>query len=165
MDITCRVLFDAMDTAEPVVYQYPLDVFVNYILTPRIADEMLLPEREKIRTLFPDGFQNQAQILAWMEQNMQIIEDFDVDNYYPSAYGCLRYRQTPAYSYDMVFVALCRAFRLPARLAPDTREGQWLDEKGVWQSIRVRQQEETVNLCLLNETGNAVNLRMKTRFL
>lgn len=157
VDITCRVLFDAMDTAEPVVHQYPLDVFVNYILTPRIADEMLLPEREKIRTLFPDGFQNQAQILAWMEQNMQIIEDFDVDNYYPSAYGCLRYRQTPAYSYDMVFVALCRAFRLPARLAPDTREGQWLDEKGVWQSIRVRQQEKTVNLCLLNETGNAVN--------
>lgn len=157
VDITCQVLFDAMDTAEPVSGQYPQDVFDNYILAPRIADEMLLPEREKIRSLFPDGFENQTQILKWMQRYMQIIEDFDVDNYYPSAYGCLRYRQTPAYSYDMVFVALCRAFRLPARLAPDTREGQWLDESGSWQSIRVQTQDETVNLCLENETGGNVN--------
>ena len=157
VDITRAALEDALDTAEVVSEQYPQEIFVPYILAPRVADEMLLPERAKIRQLFPEGFDNACQIRDWMRQNMQIIEDYDVDNYYPSAYGCLYYRQTPAYSFDMVFVSLCRAFRLPARLAPDTREGQWLDAQGNWQSIRVHEKEETVSFRLRNETGSDVN--------
>ena len=156
VDITCDVLFDALDTAETVRGQYPEDIFRDTILAPRIADEMLLPERAKIRALFPEGFANAGEILAWMRENVQIVEDYDVDNYYPSAYGCLYYRQSPAYSFDMVFVALCRAFRFPARLAPDTREGQWLDETGAWQSVRIHQREETVQLCLANPTGKTL---------
>ena len=156
VDITCDVLFDALDTAEAVRGQYPEEVFRDAILAPRIADEMLLPERAKIRALFPEGFANAGEILAWMRENMQMIDDYDVDNYYPSAYGCLYYRQSPVSAFDMVFVALCRAFRFPARLAPDTREGQWLDESGVWQCIHVHQREQTVQLTLRNPSGRTL---------
>ena len=148
VDITRETLLDAMDTAEPVRGQYAPEIFRDYILAPRVADEMLLPERAKIRGLFPDGFENAAHVLAWMQENVQIIEDFDVDNYYPSAYGCLYYRQSPAYSFDMVFVSLCRAFRFPARLEPGTRQAQWLDGAGQWQDIRARESGRRVALTL-----------------
>lgn len=151
VDITSQTLLDALDTADCVRGQYPDAIFRDYILAPRIADEMLQPERTNIRGLFPEGFEGPAQILAWMEQNLQIVSDYGVDNYYPSAYGCLYYKQVPAFAFDMVFVALCRAFRFPARLAPDTAEGQWLDGAGKWQSIRRRQ--EKVLLRLKNATG------------
>ncbi len=134
VDITCEVLFDALDTARPVRGKYPPDVYRDHVLAPRIADEMLLPERAQIRDLFPRGFQDPAEIAAWMEKNMEILDDFGIRDYYPSAYGCLKYRQVPRFAFDYVFVAACRAFRFPARLTPDTGEGQWLD--GIWHSLR-----------------------------
>lgn len=156
VDITCETLFDALDTAQAVREQYPQTIFRDYILAPRVADEMLLPERAKIRALFPKGFESPRQILEWMRGNVQLIEDYGVNNYCPSAYGCLYYRQSPASSFDMVFVALCRAFRFPARLAPDTREGQWLDEAGTWQCVRVHDGVETVQLCLVNPSAKTL---------
>ena len=156
-DITCETLFDALDTAETVRGQYPEDVFRDYILSPRIADEMLLPERAKLRALLPDGFAGPEEILAWMHENLQRLDDHGVDNYYPSVWGCLYYRQVPAFSFDLVFAALCRAFRFPARVAPDTGEGQWLDGMGRWHSIREQRDGRSVTLTLQTPTGRRLN--------
>ncbi len=160
VDITYQTLCDALDTALPVKNQYPADVYQKYILAPRIADEMLLPQRAKIRQLFPEGFANPAEILAWLQGNMQIVDAWGADHYEAGAYGCLRYRQVPAHSYDLVFVSLCRAFRFPACLAPDTRKGQWLDEEGKWQTIH--DQKARVGLTLKNPTGT--QLRYQEHF-
>ena len=145
-DITAEALIDALETANPVRGRYPAEIFRRYILYPRVADEMLLPERRKIRTLFPQGFESPRQILAWMEASMEILPDQGITNYYPSAYGCLRNRQVPAFAFDMVFVSLCRAFCYPARLDPHTRQAQWLDANQTWQNIMP--QEEPVCLTL-----------------
>ena len=157
VDITCEVLQEALELSQPARDQYPEDIFREYILAPRIADEMLLPERRKIRELFPDGFRNGQEVLAWMQEHMQIMPAHGVDNYFPSAYGCLYYKMTPDYAFDMVFVALCRAFCFPSRLAPDTREGQWLDTQGIWRSIRPHEQKNTVKLTVRNSTGKPLN--------
>ena len=71
VDITCETLTDALETTNAVRDTYPGDIFRNYILAPRIADEMLLPERQKIRSLFPAGFADPAEIHAWMRSSMQ----------------------------------------------------------------------------------------------
>lgn len=134
-DITPQVLTDALDAAAPARGQYPEDIFRDYILAPRITDEMLLPERKKIQSLFPNGFSEPSEILGWMQKHMQRLPDEGINNYYPSAYGCLRCRQVPAFAWDMVFVALCRAFCFPAGLDPHTGYGQWLGEDGTWRSI------------------------------
>lgn len=157
VDITCETLKDALDTANLVRGQYPEAIFRDYILAPRIADEMLLPNRAKIRALFPDGFADPGQILAWMRTNVQIVDGFGVDNYYPDAYGCLYYRQVPAFCFDMVFVALCRAFCFPARLAPDTGKGQWLDDAFVWHSIHKEADEPKVMLKLVNPNAQPLS--------
>ncbi len=151
VDITCRTLCDALVTALPVKNRYPADIYQKYILAPRIANEMLLPHRTKIRQLFPAGFANPTEILAWMENHLQTVDARGGAHYDPDAYGCLYYRQVPAHSVDLVFVACCRAFCFPARLAPDTGEGQWLDGEGRWQSIR--SQKARVGLTLKNPTG------------
>ena len=145
MDITCETLTDALETANAVRENYPEDIFRSYILAPRIADEMLLPERRKIRDLFPDGFADPKAILSWMGMNMEILPDEGVSHYYPSAYGCLRCRQVPGFAFDMVFVALCRAFCFPARLESHTGHGQWF-AGGIWHSIRPESAPVTLTL-------------------
>ena len=135
VDITCETLIDALDTAAPARGQYPDEVFRAYILAPRIADEMLLPERRKIRQLFPRGFSSPEEILAWMGSHLERLPDHGITNYRPGAYGCLRCRQVPEFAFDMVFVALCRAFRFPARLDGPTGRAQWMDPRGTWHSV------------------------------
>ena len=157
VDITCETLFDALDTAGSVRGQYPQDIFRDYILAPRIADEMLQPERAKIRSLFPDGFESPEAILVWMHNSMQTVPDYGINNYFPSAYGCLYYKQVPTFAFDMVFVALCRVFRFPARLAPETGEGQWLDDAGIWRSIRNPADMSNVTLTLENISGQQLH--------
>ena len=145
VDITCETLTDALETANAVRENYPEDIFRNYILAPRIADEMLLPERQKIRSLFPDGFADPKAVLSWMRSSMQILPDEGVSHYYPSAYGCLRCRQVPTFAFDMVFVALCRAFCFPARLEPHTGHAQWF-AGGIWSGIRAESAPVTLTL-------------------
>lgn len=157
VDITCDVLVDALDNAEPARNQFPEDIFRDCILSPRIADEMLQPECSKIRSLFPNVFRSAQEVLEWMREHMQLLPEYAAGKSFASAYGCLYYRQTSDFCFDMVFVALCRAFCIPARLAPDTREGQWLDGRGTWNSIRLHQQVDTVTLTLKNDTGQPLN--------
>ena len=156
VDITCQTLLDALESSNGARGLYPTEIFRDYILAPRIADEMLQPERAKIRALFPDGFRTPEEILAWMKQNMAITPDYGVNNYYPSAYGCLCYRQVPGLAFGMVFVALCRAFQFPARLAQDTGEGQWLSD-GLWRTIVTKKEGAEVSLTLKNATDKLLH--------
>lgn len=151
VDITAETLADAM-TAEKRVAS---EIYHAYVLSPRIRNEMLRPERGPIRSLFPEGFADPRQILGWMEENLQIVEHFSVDNYDPSPLGCLQNRQVPQGAFGLVFVALCRAFGFPARLEPHTGAGQWLDGAGKWHPITG--QEASVLLTLENHSGKALS--------
>lgn len=153
VDITCGVLSDALDSALPVRARYEEGVFRDYVLAPRVADEMLLPCRSAVRELFPEGFESPEDILSWMQENMEMVPDWGVHEFYPSAYGCLKYRRLPGYSFDMVFVSLCRAFGFPARLHSAVGEGQWLRE-GEWQSIR---RKNWTRLHLVNRSEKALH--------
>ena len=155
VDITQETLADALEAAAPARGQYPEDIFRSYILAPRVADEMLLPERKRIRQLFHQGFADPQEILVWMQANMACLPDAGICSYYPSAYGCLRCRQVPDFALDAVFVALCRAFCFPARLEPHTRTAQWLDSRGIWRSIRP--EAPPVHLTLKFPAGKQLN--------
>lgn len=154
VDITCEVLSDALDSALPVKEQFEETVFRDYVLAPRVGNEMLLPVRKAVQELFPEGFESPRAILSWIEQEMELIPHWGIGDLYPSIYGCLKYRQMPAYSIDTMFVSLCRIFGFPARLHPATGKAQWLNDSG-WQNIRT-DTIDTVNLRLENKSGKAL---------
>lgn len=146
-DISCDTLLDILEGTEPFRGQYPEAIFRDYILSPRITDEMLLPHRMAIRALLSQGFAHGGQILSWMEENMQVLSDAGICNYYPNALTCLRCRQVPGYAFDLVFVALCRSFGIPARLDIHTGQAQWLADDG-WHSIHPSQPPAQLTLQL-----------------
>lgn len=132
VDITAETLVDAMETEN----RYDRETYQKYVLAPRVRLEMLNPERKTLRAMFPEGFADAREILAWMKENMHTVPHFGVDNYDPSPLGCLRNRQVPEGAFGLVFVALCRAFGFAARLAPDTGAAQWMDGAGKWCSVK-----------------------------
>jgi hypothetical protein len=90
-----------------------------------------------------------------MQEHLQTVPNFGVDNYDPSPLGCLQNRLVPEGTFDLVFVAMCRAFGFPARLEPHTGVGQWLDGEGKWHSVSKTQ--PPVLLTLENSTGKALS--------
>lgn len=149
VDIRKDVLADAVLSARPYQAQYPADIWSAYILAPRILDEMLLPERQLIKALFPAGFSGPEAILSWMRAHLTILPDYHVRNFYPSVYGCLTNRQLPGYCFGLVFTSLCRTFGFPARCSPVTQQGEWLELHGtdaVWHGAQDQPQSITLSL-------------------
>lgn len=159
VDLQPAVLEDALLTARPFRTQYPADIWTDYILAPRILDEMLLPERHQIKALFPDGFQSPAAIRTWMERNLSTVSDYHVQNFYPSVYGCLVNGQLPGYCFGLVFTALCRTFGFPARCNPVTRQAEWLED-GTWHGVLVQHP----GICLTLQTEHPAPLHYEEHF-
>lgn len=159
IDASADMLCDAVLSARPFAAQYPEEVFNPYILAPRVADEMLLPQRFKIRGFFSNSFQNAPQVLCWLKDHIRILPDDSAGSWYASAYGSLLHGCTGARSFGLLFVSVCRAFGIPARINPHTFTIEWFtlgsggpvsNTDGAWVSEHPQDQH---TLCLVNHSG------------
>jgi len=115
------------------------DILKNYVLSPRIGREMVTPWRSFIQQYFSsaqaDSFRNNpAGIATWINDN---IKSDSVSNYYNvpvSPVGVLQLGLADNYSRNLLFVAICRSFAIPARLEPAARIPQFLS-KGEWHNV------------------------------
>lgn len=98
------------------------DIWVKYVLNPRISLEMLTPYKEDLPKLLGDKFfkevsQNPEVALQWVEENITLVgydEDYTVASVVPR--GAVEMRATDIPGRDILFVALCRTAGVPARL-------------------------------------------------
>jgi hypothetical protein len=95
--------------------------FLEYVLNPRVANEILSPWRSYfIKMLPPDLLQNGASnpllVARYLEQNIAINTD---DNYYNTPLtpiGVNELKVSDAFSRSICFVAICRSLGIPSRL-------------------------------------------------
>ncbi|MCI5716770.1 MAG: transglutaminase domain-containing protein [Alistipes sp.] len=129
-DTPLDVLRDALE-ATPAA---PLtDEYVQYILSPRIADEFLQPYRRQIRAaLEPElGDAPSANaIAAWTRDNIAAADDYNPLRLQATPAGTLRTRLADALSRDIFFVAACRTFGIAARRDVLTGKAQYMGRDG-----------------------------------
>lgn len=160
VDCTCEMLTDALEAACPYRKRFAKEVYCQYILAPRVTDEMLLPQRAFIRERFPEGFADGEEIRKWLSANMVIKPDHVIEDWYADAAGSLRYGCTSESSFGLLFVTVCRTFGIPARRNPHTLEYEWGEADGeqvVFYSIADKTKEkQTVEVSFINRTGTAL---------
>lgn len=113
------------------------ELYVNYVLSPRIGRELLTPWRADIQKAFGKKQgkmigRNPQLLIDWV--NKQIAIDHEL-NYYGtpvSPMGVYNMRIADEYSRNVFFVACCRSFGVPARIEPATNKaqyysGSWID--------------------------------------
>lgn len=115
------------------------EFFTNYILNPRISNEILSPWRshfilelpEEIKTKAPD---NPSVITEWFNENITVD---NYNNYLKTALtpiGVSELRVSDSRSRDICFVAVCRSLGIPSRLEPGSMLPQyWLDSS--WHDV------------------------------
>ncbi len=115
----------------------PEDIFVKYILSPRINIEFLSPwrsflQKEMSEKLAAETKGNITVLTDWIRKNITIDNMANMHSRAPiSPIGVFNLRVANSISRDIFFVAACRSFGIPARLNPETSVPEYWN-KGGW---------------------------------
>lgn len=120
------------------------EVYLKYVLNPRISNEWLIAYRGYFQKAFQDQFMGERaerveQIKQWILNKIQITE---VENYYNlpiTPKGVYELKISNAESRDVFFVAVCRSLGIPSRLEPAEKTPQYFDGKQ-WLNIYFEKQ-------------------------
>ena len=137
-DTPAEVLTSHLDNAPDAAPGSDTSLYDRYVLSPRIADEILSPFRSTLLEL-PEELMHMfrkepATIVSWTDTLITVL---DSENYYGTPIipeGVLRLHAADRQSRDIFFVAVCRTAGIPARLAPGTGRPQY-HEKGIWHDV------------------------------
>jgi transglutaminase-like putative cysteine protease len=132
-DIKRNVLSDHLkNTKFPVFVPGDSDnkIFLEYVLNPRVANEMLVPWRHYFLTklqyqLRISGSLEPSLIVKYLNDNIRIA---DIENYYQTPLtpvGVNELKVSDAASRAICFVAICRTFGIPCRLEPGSNVPQY----------------------------------------
>jgi transglutaminase-like putative cysteine protease len=143
---------DLRDIKEPVLYDQIANVvnpdninvkdelFVNYVLNPRVSNEMLVAFREYLINALPaelktDALKDPQLITAFINRSVKISEE---ENYYKTPLtpiGVNELKVSDSESRAIYFVAICRSLGIPSRLEPGSNIPQYFLNskwKDVW---------------------------------
>jgi hypothetical protein len=112
---------------------------VDYILNPRIANEMIGPWRSYFRSALPDQLTSNAPhdpslVTHYIDENIRIAEN---ENYYKTPItpvGVHELKVSDTWSRSICFVAICRSLGIPSRLEEGRLIPQYFID-GTWHDV------------------------------
>lgn len=118
--------------------KYDKDIFLNYVLGPRISNEALKPYKSLFQIKFGKEFIKQCRkdinvLCHWIDSNIEILEDANYYNVPISPAGVYELRVSDIFSLKIFFIAVCRSFGIPARFDKSKNipqyyfDGEWAD--------------------------------------
>lgn len=146
-DTPYPILIDHLKNARNFYFEtYTEEIFNNYILNPRIANEIITPWRAYLQNYHDydtilEFRNNPSDIVRWIDKNVSIAEE---RNYYKvpiSPRGSIELAYSDYHSRRILFVALCRSYGIPARLEEGTDLAQYY-QMGEWRNIKFADEPE-----------------------
>lgn len=125
-DISFEVLKDHFDNTPDLtssIVPMPPDLYAQYILNPRISNEMIVPWRKTLAEWFPEE-ERQARrkdpmtIINYISLNFIINDDINPQRIPISPLGVLKEWKADQHSRDIFFVAMARSLGIAARINP-----------------------------------------------
>lgn len=162
-DLRSSVLREHLDCAREYESVWPDDIFVWYVLSPRIGNEYLTSFRAGIRSHFSltekTDFQNDpARIADYIRDNIRDSGKNDVSVPCNPA-GLLKLRCGSELSKRYLFVAVCRTFGIPSRINPVDGQPEYL-AADLWRRAFTSDSEpKTGRLVLLNDGASPLDYR------
>jgi transglutaminase-like putative cysteine protease len=106
--------------------------FKDYVLAPRIRNELLVPYRGFFQSRFSKeetrAFrEDPVRIFLWIKRNIDIIEEAGGYRNPVTPVGVYELKKSDSLSRDIFFVALCRSTGIPSRLEPAAKNPQYYE--------------------------------------
>ena len=146
------------------------ELFTEYILNPRIANEKLIAYKNYLQQAFGEDFilktkQDIHHLINWINTNITILDDVNYYNVPISSQGVYELKLADSYSRDLFFVAACRSFGIPSRLEPATKvpqyfNGEWTDINFGKKTLAENKQKGRLTLKNSNENNSDPKYRI-----
>ena len=137
-DVSLEVLNDHLrNTARNGSYD---EIYRNFILNPRVSNEMLTPYKSFFRKQF-DADKRQffagdpQRWVEWCRKNIQVSSEWNPLSLCMSPKGVWDVRVADPHSRDIFFVAGARALGIPARIDEVTGKTQYMPTPGRWADV------------------------------
>ncbi|MHC1707255.1 MAG: transglutaminase domain-containing protein [Bacteroidales bacterium] len=150
-DVTAEILTDHLKNL-PVnnygkTYADDKDVYLWYVASPRIHNEMIRKWRTELKRSFNDlSFANSVlvpKLAEWIKTNIKMDDLSNLHSRAPiSPYGLLQLKVSDNRSRNIFFVAACRSLGVAARINPVTLLPEyWMN--GTWNLMKWEEQKES----------------------
>ena len=142
-DVSLEVLQDHLDNTpglEQSIISMPPDQFEQYILNPRVSNEMLVPYRKTLTEFFPETerrqyHDNPSLLVDWVKENIKTNDGLNPQRYPISPLGVLKARKADRHSRDIFFVSMARSLGIAAQINPVNGNVQYYDYKNQWVNV------------------------------
>ena len=138
-DITFEVLQDHFDHTPDLtssIISMPPELYKEYILNPRVSNEMIAPWRKTLTEFFPESERQKyhdspAMLVEWVKENILVNDELNPQRIPISPVGVLKARKADRHSRDILFVAMARSLGIAAQINPVNgnveynHQGQW----------------------------------------
>ena len=134
------------------------NLYINYVLNPRVEDELLRPYRKGILSFFTEEQKaafhaNPAEIWNYIQVHITAYPDNERETVMETPYECLVSEIGTERSQKVLFVAIARTLGIPARLNPDNKVMEyWVKD----QFVSVLKQQEGGAVLTLKKEADAV---------
>ena len=133
-DCKVEVLQEAYDGALNFEADCPRELFVPYLMNPRIGREILKPWRNALLQKFTEEekvsfIADPTSISKWIKNNILHQPQQEHPDLLTTPLALVLSKNGNQRSQDILFVAICRSLGIPARLAPDDQRPQFWDKK------------------------------------
>ncbi|MEN8155525.1 MAG: transglutaminase-like domain-containing protein [Bacteroidota bacterium] len=126
-DTKAAILNDHLSHSLQFADHFSPEIFVKYILNPRVANEMLLAYRGYLSDELDPLFNNDVHhVIAWVTDSITIKDDAQSYALPITPVGVHKLRVSDSKSRDIFFVAVCRTSGIAGRLEPGTGTPQYL---------------------------------------
>lgn len=138
-DISLEALKDYLDFTPDLtssVVSMPPELYAQYILSPRISNEMIVPFRQAFATFFSEEearqfHDNPSLLVDWTRQSIAINNEANPQRIPISPLGVMKAMVADNHSRDIFFVAMARSLGIPAQIHPVTGKVQYFDKKWI----------------------------------
>ena len=136
-DIDLEVLKDHYDNTPDLtssIISMPPEHYAQYILSPRISNEMIVPWRKTLSEFFTEAERQQyhddpALLVDWVKQNITVNDDVNPQRIPISPLGVLKARKANRHSRNIFFVAMARSLGIAAQINPVNGNVQYFNNK------------------------------------
>lgn len=120
-DITHNLLQEHLNNSLAYKEKYPEDIFINYLMNPRIYYENITNYREFILNYFDHEMQRYfieqpREIWNYINKNIHEIPELEYKQLYTYPVELLKMKKGSMMSKKILFVAICRTLGIPARI-------------------------------------------------
>ncbi len=137
-----NVLSDHMIFSVPFCIDFESEndsLFIQYVLNPRISNEILATWRSYFMKTLPEELKINAvddpeRIVAWLNENIKIADNENYSKTPLTPVGVSELKVSDSRSRSVCFVAVCRSLGIPARLEPGSLVPQFY-QNSAWNDV------------------------------